>query len=305
MVEADTGASAAAEGRGGGAAGTEGDRVGERSLPVRFAFAPEGLWQRDFANRSREWRRLFAELFGTFLLVTVAAGGGVAAAASHADLGRAALVVAPALMVMAVILSMGAVSGAHLNPVVTLAFTLRREFPPERIVGYLAMQVGGAVLACAFLRAMFGKVGMLGATLPGQGVSDVHAMLIEALLTLGLITTILGTASGAQNVGPLSAVAVGGYIALAGLWSSPISGASMNPVRSLGPDIVLGDYSHLWVYLVGPTIGAVLAVGAAVILRGRGGDEAAMRAAQGTLGTITLRTDGDEEADDPSEGGAR
>jgi aquaporin Z len=113
---------------------------------------------------------------------------------------------------------------------------------------------------------------------------------IEAILTLGLVGTILGTAAGAQNVGPLSALAVGGYIALAGLWSSPISGASMNPVRSFAPDAVLGHFPHYWVYLAGPSIGALAAVGAAYVLRGRGGDSAAARAAQGTLGTIVLST---------------
>jgi hypothetical protein len=137
--------------------------------------------------------------------------------------------------------------------------------------GYLMAQVVGSVLACLLLWALVGKVGLLGATEPGRGVSDLQAMVMEAALTFGLVTVILGTASGAQNVGPLSALAVGGYVALAGLWSSPISGASMNPGRSFGPDLVMGDFSHFWVYLVGPLLGALLAVGAAHVLRGRGG----------------------------------
>ncbi|HVC13568.1 MAG TPA: aquaporin [Acidimicrobiales bacterium] len=240
-------------------------------------------WERDFANLSYEWRRIFAELIGTFFLVLVAAGGGTIAAVFAGSVGRSAQVVAPALMVMVVILAIGAVSGAHLNPVVTIAFFLRAEFPLRRIPLYLVAQVGGAVVACLFLWAMFGKAGGLGATLPGGHVSDAQAMWMEAVLTCGLVTTILGTASGAQNVGPLSALAVGGYIALAGLWASPVSGASMNPVRSLGPAIVTGDYSRLWIYLAGPTIGMLAAVGIAYVLRGRGGDPAAMRAAQGTL----------------------
>ena len=102
-------------------------------------------------------------------------------------------------------------------------------------------------------------------------------------LTLGLVSTILGTASRAQNVGALSAVGVGGYIALAGLWSSPISGAVMNPARSFGPALVLGDFSHYWVYLAGPLAGGVLAVGAAWMLRGRGGDPGGLAAARGML----------------------
>jgi aquaporin Z len=130
---------------------------------------------------------------------------------------------------------------------------------------------------------VYGKVGLLGATEPGAGISDWQAMLTELVLTTGLASTILGTASRAQNVGPLSAVAVGGYIVLAGLWSSPISGASMNPARSLAPDLVLGRLDHLWVYLAGPAAGAVIAVGVAGLLRGPGGDPGGAEAASGTL----------------------
>ena len=239
-------------------------------------------WERDFQNLSFEWRRLFSETFGTFLLVVAAVGPVVVSAYYHGVVSRTVAVIVPGLMVMAIILFMGAVSGAHLNPVVTLAFALRNEFPWKRIPGYLLAQLVGSIAACLFLEAIFGDVGSLGATIPA--ISNSSAMLIEALLTLGLLSTILGTASGAQNAGPLSAIAVGGYIALAGLWASPVSGASMNPARTLGPDIVTGNYGHLWVYLVGPTIGMLVAVGAAWILRGKGGDSNAIRAAQGTLG---------------------
>ena len=250
----------------------------------------EPRWIGEFADDSNRWRRLFCEVLGTFLLVMVGCGGGVIDAVSKGAIGRPAAVVAPALMVMAIILSIGTISGAHLNPVVSVAFALRREFPWRRVPRYIAAQVAGGLLACLVLWALFGKVGGLGSTVPGPGISGVQAMGIEAILTFGLVGTILGTASGAQNVGPLSALAVGGYIALAGLWSSPISGASMNPVRSFAPDAVLGHFPHYWVYLAGPSIGALAAVGAAYVLRGRGGDTTAARAAQGTLGTIVLAT---------------
>ena len=106
---------------------------------------------------------------------------------------------------------------------------------------------------------------------------------MELVLTLGLVSVILGTASKAQNVGPIAALAVGGYIALAGLWGSPISGASMNPARSFGPDLILGNFAHYWIYLAGPLAGALLAVGVAYVLRGPGGDLPAVQAAQGRL----------------------
>jgi len=236
----------------------------------------------NFDDPRLEWRRLFAELFGTFLLVLVGAGGGVIGAKAPGTISRTAAVSAPGLMVMAMILFMGAVSGAHLNPAVTLAFSLRGNFPWRRVPGYLVMQLLGATLACLLLRAMFGKVGQLGATVPGKGFSQWQAMLIELLLTTALVSTILGTASRAQNVGALSAIAVGGYIVLAGLWSSPASGASMNPARSFGPDLALGNWTAYWVYLVGPLGGAVLAVGIAWLLRGPG-DQGGALAAQGAI----------------------
>ncbi len=238
---------------------------------------------RDFHDTSQEWRRLVSELVGTFLLVVVGAGGGVINAYTHGQIGRAAAVTAPALMVVAIILFMGAVSGAHLNPAVSIAFAMRNEFPWRRVPGYIGVQLIGATLACLLLWAMFGKIGQLGATEPGPGVSALLATATEALLTFGLVSTILGTASSAQNVGPMSALAVGGYITLAGLWSSPISGASMNPARSFGPDAAMWDFSHYEVYLIGPLLGAVLAVGLAWVLRGPGADPLAVKAAAGAL----------------------
>ena len=260
-----------------------GAQAAGHELTVRASLGVPPGWGRNFNDLSHEWRRVFAELFGTFLLVLVAAGAPTVAARTPGVLSQAAIVTAPGLMVMAIILFMGLVSGAHLNPVVSLAFALRREFPWRRIPAYIAAQVVGSVLACLVLWALVGRYAHLGATLPGPGVGDLQAMAMEAFLTMGLVSTILGTASGAQNVGTLSALAVGGYVALAGLWSSPISGASMNPVRSFGPALVSGDFAHFWVYLVGPLAGALLAVGAAYILRGPGGDVTAIRAAQGAL----------------------
>jgi len=245
----------------------------------------EPPWVRDFEDLSYEWRRLFSEVLGTFLLVLVAVGGDVVGTVTGEPPSRAAAVTAPALMVMAVILFMGRVSGAHLNPVVSLAFALRREFPWRRVPGYVAAQLAGGLFACIFLWALFGRPGSFGTTIPGPAVNDTQAMLVEAVLTLGLVSTILGTASSAQNVGPLSAIAVAGYIALAGLWAAPVSGASMNPVRSLAPALVRGDLTHYWVYLAGPVIGALVAVAFAQVLRGRGGNRAAIRAAQGDAGT--------------------
>lgn len=236
-----------------------------------------------FGDPALEWRRLFSELLGTFFLVLVAAGGGMLHAEASGQVSLAAAVVAPGLMVTAIILFMGAVSGAHLNPAVSIAFALRRDFAWRRVPGYIAVQLIGATLACLFLRAVLGDVGGLGATEPGAGYQAWQAMLIEMILTLGLVSTILGTASGAQNVGAVGALAVGGYIALAGLWAAPVSGASMNPARSFGPDLVGGNFTDYWAYIVGPLAGALLAVAFAFILRGRGGGPTARAAGSGRL----------------------
>jgi len=260
----------------------------DATVALRSIGEPNSVARRfDFWDGRYEWRRVFSEALGTFFLVLVAVGGGMVNArfGGHA-IGSAALVVAPALMVMAIILFMGAVSGAHLNPAVSLAFALRGNFPWRRVPAYIVAQFAGAVLATLLLWALIGKQGHAGLTLPGPGISTVTAMLWELVLTVGLVSTILGTASGAQQVGAFAAIGVGSYIALAGLWGSPVSGASMNPARSLGPALVLGDWTSWWAYLVGPAAGGLIAVGIAYVLRGPGGGTRGTEAAQGTLGTL-------------------
>src|ERR1035438_8425913 len=236
----------------------------------------------DFLDSAHEWRRLFAETWGTFLLVVVAAGAGVVAAMSGGRVTLGMMVVAPGIMVMTIIYFMGAVGGAHLNPAVTLAFAARRNFPWNRVPGYIAAQFVGGIAAACFLWAMFGTVGLLGATKPGLAISDFKALIMEVLLTTGLVSTILGTASGARNIGSNGALAIGGYIALAGLWAAPISGASMNPVRSFAPDLIRGDLNTTWIYVVGPVLGALIAVCFEWILKGKATDSGTL-AAQGDI----------------------
>ncbi len=244
----------------------------------------------DFNDPRQEWRRLFSELLGTFFLVLVAAGGGMMSHAFPGVISHSAAVVAPGLMVMGVILFMGKISGAHLNPAVSIAFALRRAFPWRRVPGYIIVQLAGATLAALFLRAVINVSAKYGSNYPAPGYSSMAAFWMELVLTAGLVSVILGTASGAQNVGIIGAFGVCGYIALAGLWGSPISGASMNPARTFGPDLVGTTFTSYWVYVAGPIAGAVVAVGIAFILRGRSGDKAAAGAAQGDLFTEVYET---------------
>ena len=201
----------------------------------------------DFKDPSQEWRRLFSELLGTFFLVLVAAGGGMMGQAFPDTISRTAAVVAPGLMVMAIIMFMGKVSGAHLNPAVSIAFSLRGDFPWRRVPGYIVVQLVGATLACLFLRWVIDVSATYGSNYPAAGFSAGDAFLMETVLTFGLVGVILGTASGAQNIGIFGAIGVGAYIALAGLWGSPISGASMNPALTFGPDLVGTDFTSYWV----------------------------------------------------------
>src|SRR6202167_3482016 len=224
----------------------------------------------DFKDPRQEWRRLVSEALGTFFLVLAAAGGGMMGHAFPGVISHQAAVVAPALTVMAIILFMGKVSGAHLNPAVSIAFALRRDFPWWRVPGYIVMQLAGATLAALVLHAIINVSAMYGSNYPAAGYSGLSAFWMELILTAGLVSVILGTASGAQNVGIIGAFGVGGYIALAGLWASPISGASMNPARTFGPDLVSTTFIGDWVYVAGPIAGAVVAVVIAFVLRGRG-----------------------------------
>ena len=266
--------------------GTEQQLVRRAAAGLRSLGHPNSIARAtDFWDDSYEWRRLFAEVLGTFLLVLVAVGGDMVNARFGGQaVPYSARVVAPALMVMAVILFMGAVSGAHLNPAVSIAFALRRDFPWKRVPMYIIAQFAGAVLATLLLWAVLGKQGSAGLTLPGHGISTGSALVWEIVLTTGLVSVIQGTASGAQQLGGLAALGVGSYIALAGLWGSPVSGASMNPARSLGPALVLDDWSSWWAYLIGPIAGGAIAVGISFVLRGQGGGPSGSQAAAGTLG---------------------
>lgn len=214
-----------------------------------------------FVQAVRPW---LAELVGTFALTLVAAGGEVINAVSGGQVGAAARAVAPGLMVMALIYALGDASGAHLNPAVSLAFALRRCFPWRHVPGYWAMQIVGAVSAAYLLHSLFGDAGHLGAPRPHYSL---HAALVmETLLTFLLVTVILGTATRYSLVGPNAALAVGATISLCGLFAAPISGASMNPARSLGPMLVGGETQHAWLYVLGPVLGSVLATGLMAIL---------------------------------------
>jgi aquaporin Z len=245
----------------------------------------DGLIERinNFNDPRQEWRRLFAEFIATFFLVTVAAGVGMVASAYPGSISPAMKGAAIGLVIMAMILFVGRISGTHMNPAVTLAFAARGDFPWRRVPGYLIVQIAAGFLAAFVLVGLVGVSSSNGGSYPGANTSPLTAMFVEMLLTFGLVSVVMGTASGAQSVGTFAAFAVGGYIALSAMWGGPLSGASMDPARTIGPNIVGGNVGPIWVYIAGPLLGAALAVVVAYILRGKGGRLTASSVAQGAF----------------------
>jgi len=232
--------------------------------------------------RSRPlWIRLIIEFAGTFLLVTVAAGAGVINHyAGGGPVTRAAAVIAPGALVMALIYAWGPLSGLHINPAVTLAFTGRGVFPRAWLLPYWAVQLAGAIAAALFLQGVFGDVAKGGNYPIAKPGGDWRAFVMEIVLTAILVSVILHTATGGRSIGHNAAIAVGSTVALLGLFASPISGASMNPARTLGPGIVGADLTGWWVYVFGDLIGAAIAVGLIGLVRGMP-DKAETTAAEG------------------------
>ena len=226
-------------------------------------------FEEDTLRQRPLWIRLIIEFLGTFVLVTVAAGSGVI---NHyvggGPISRTAAVIAPGAVVMAMIYAWGPLSGLHINPAVTAAFAGRGVFPRGWVLPYWVVQLGGAICAALFLQVMFGDVAAGGNYPITTSGGDWKSLVMETVLTAILVSIILNTATGSRSIGHNAAIAVGSTVALLGLFASPISGASMNPARTLGPDIVATNYTGWWIYIAGPVIGAAIAVMIIGMVRG-------------------------------------
>ena len=201
-------------------------------------------------------RRLLAEYIGTFALVFAGCGAIMVNATTGGALGQVGIAISFGLVITVMIYATGHVSGAHLNPAVTLAFALTRHFPWSRLIGYWIAQLGGAVTAAAILRGSLGDIAAIGATTPSG--SDRQAFLWELVLTFFLMFVIMAVATDTRAVGEAAAIAIGGTVGLNAMFAGPITGASMNPARSLGPGLVSGKLDAIWVYLLAPVAGAAL-----------------------------------------------
>ena len=199
-----------------------------------------------------------AEFLGTFTLVFAGTGAIVMNDVSGGAITHVGIALTFGLVVMAMICTYGDVSGAHLNPAVTLASSFAGRFPWKKIPGYLASQFGGALCASLVLKSLFPDHASLGATLPAG--SATQSFILELILTAILMLTILHVTHGAREKGVTAAIAIGGVVGLEAMFAGPICGASMNPARSLGPALASGNLNHLWIYLAATTLGAMLAV---------------------------------------------
>jgi MIP family channel proteins len=210
-------------------------------------------------------RRLAAEFLGTFALVFAGAGAIMVDSTTH-QLGHVGVAISFGLVIAAMIYAVGHVSGAHLNPAVSLAFALTRHFPWPRLGGYVAAQAAGALAAAALLRGSLGNVAHIGATLPAG--SERQSFMWEIVLTFLLMFVVMAVATDTRAVGEAAAIAVGATVGLDAMFGGPVSGASMNPARSFGPAFVSGDMHALWIYLFAPPIGAALGALAYQFVRG-------------------------------------
>jgi MIP family channel proteins len=198
-------------------------------------------------------RAAVAEAIGTFALVFAGAGAIMVDAKTH-ELGHVGVAITFGLVIMAMIYAVGHISGAHFNPAVTLAFALTRHFPWPRVIVYWAAQLGGALAAALLLRTSLGNIAHIGATLPSG--SQAQSFLFEFVMTAFLMFVILAVATDTRAVGEAAAIAIGATIGLDAMFGGPISGASMNPARSIAPALVSGDLHALWLYIVAPSLGA-------------------------------------------------
>jgi thioredoxin type arsenate reductase len=201
-------------------------------------------------------RALAAELVGTFALVLAGTGSIVANAMFGGEIGHVGISLTFGLVIMAMIYAVGHISGAHFNPAVTLGFVIARHFPAQQVVPYWLAQIAGALLGSIAVRTLIGNTPGLGGTHPANGL--VPGFVLEVALTFILMFVIMAVATDTRAVGEAAALAIGGTVALEALFAGPITGASMNPARSLGPAVVAGDLGDIWLYLLAPTVGAAL-----------------------------------------------
>lgn len=202
-------------------------------------------------------KKYFAELTGTFILVFCGTGAMVIDQQTGGQVTHVGVAITFGLIVTALIYALGNQSGAHFNPAVTIAFSVAKLFPKKQILPYIIAQIAGAIIASATLKLLFPTNQNLGATLPSG--TQLQSFVLELILTFILMFVILFTSQGSKETGTMAGIAIGGVVLLEAMFAGPVSGASMNPARSISPAIVSGNVSALWLYILAPVAGAILA----------------------------------------------
>ena len=210
-------------------------------------------------------REYLAEIVGTFALVFTGTGAIIINDVSGGAITHVGIALTFGLIVMAMIYSLGDVSGAHLNPAVTIGFCVAGRVKPGLVIPYIVSQLSGAALASLLLRLMFSGHPTLGATMPSG--SAWQSFVLELVLTFLLMLVVLQVSSGSKETGVMAGIAIGGVVALEAMFAGPICGASMNPIRSIAPAVISGHLEHLWLYVLAPISGAIIAVGAWLVLK--------------------------------------
>ena len=203
-------------------------------------------------------RKYYAEILGTFALVFCGTGAIIINQESHGAITHPGIALTFGLIVMVMIYAVGPISGAHLNPAVTIAFTLAKRFPLTQVVPYIVSQAIGAFVASLTLKLLFNTSEFLGATMPAG--PELQSFVLEVILSFLLMFVIINVATGSKEQGMFAGLAIGATVLLEALFAGPICGASMNPIRSISPALVSGHTEHLWIYIIAPTIGASLAI---------------------------------------------
>ena len=206
----------------------------------------------------KQYKNYFVEAIGTFALVFCGTGAAIIDEVTNGAVSHAGIAITFGLIVMAMIYAFGEQSGAHLNPAVSIAFCVNKNFPLKNVLPYIMSQLAGAISASILLYLLFPSSQLLGASMPAG--SEMQSFILEIILTFFLMLVILRVATGSKEQGLFAGIAIGSVVLLEAMFAGPISGASMNPARSLAPAIISGHYEHIWIYVTAPVLGALLAV---------------------------------------------
>jgi len=212
-------------------------------------------------------RKYVSEFIGTFALVFCGTGAIIINQQTGGIVTHIGIAITFGLIVMSIIYALGNISGAHINPAVSIAFTLAKRFPLKQLIPFIISQLAGGIFASAVLKFLFPLNETLGATIPLG--SDIQSFILEFLLTFFLMLVIINVATGSKEQGMFAGIAIGSVITLEAMFAGPICGASMNPARSIAPAVISGHFEHLWIYIIATTLGAAFAIPIWEYLRGK------------------------------------